>query len=176
MSAVSATRARGSTMADGWMGMAALLFRFVGEFAHDFGFGDDVAVDGRLAGHLGDRGFALEQRHLEAQLVAGHNRTAELCVLDGYQEHQLFVAILDAFEDEDAGCLRHRFNDEDAGHDGKIRKMSAKKRLVGGHVLDADDTLGGKLDDFVDEQHWVAMRQDLPDLIYVQFAHGIWLL
>ena len=47
------------------------------------------------------------------------------------------------------------------GMTGKSGKWPLKKRLVASDVLDADDALGFQLDDAVDQQKWVAMRQNV---------------
>src|ERR1035437_4326322 len=148
-----------------------LLF-LVGEFAHDFGFGDDYAIHGGHTGHLGHAGFALEDLHLHAQGVAGHHGAAEARGFDGHQEHQFIGAVRHIVEHQDARRLGHGLHDEHAGHDRKIREMAGDLGLVGGDALDADDAIGLHLDDAVDQKKWVAMGQDGPNLVNVQNRHG----
>ena len=120
-------------MAVGWMGI--LDGRLVPEDAHEGCFSDDDAVDGDLAAHLADGGFAADHFHFDAQLVAGADGATEFCVVDRGEEDEFGMAIGDAFEDEDASDLGHAFGDEDAGHDGKIREMPNKEGLVRGYVF-----------------------------------------
>src|SRR5207244_3132837 len=103
---------------------------------------------------------------LHAELIAGHDLPPELGVLDRDEKHQLAVAILYAFQHQHAGGLRHGLNDEHAGHDRKIGKVPVEEGLVGGNVLDADDALRLELDDAVDQEHGIAMRQYPPDFIH----------
>ncbi len=62
------------------------------------------------------------------------------------------------------------------GHDGIAGKVAGEERLVHGHVLDRLDALAGHaLDDAVDEQERVAVRQlcqHLPHVHREAFAHS----
>ncbi len=93
-------------------------------------------------------------------------------MVHGDEKDEVIVAIGDIAEDENARGLRHGFNDEDAGHDGKIREVSGEERFVGGDVFDAQDTFGIHFEDSIDKQHGVTMRQDAPYLINIQIWHG----
>ena len=126
-------------MAVGWMGI--LDGGLVAEDTHERCFGDDDAVDGDLAGHFTDGGFAAYHFHFDAQLVAGADGPTELCIVDRGEEDEFGVAIGDAFENENPGDLGHAFGDENAGHDRKIREMPNKEGLVGGYVLEANDAV-----------------------------------
>ena len=65
---------------------------------------------------------------------------------------------------ERAGGLRHAFDQKHAGHDRVPGKMSLEIGLVRRDVLDADGrAVAVHLDDAVDEEEWVAMRQKLED-------------
>jgi len=60
---------------------------------------------------------------------------------------------------------RHRLDDEDAWHDWPTRKVPGEIPLVGAHAFPRNDTMPRlQLDDFVDQEKGVAMRQDLFDL------------
>src|SRR6185369_4427985 len=117
-----------------------LLF-LVGELAHDFGFGNDYAIHRGHAGHLGHAGFLFEDLHLHAQGVAGHHGAAEAGVFDGNQEDEFVGAVGHVVEYQHARGLRHGFNDQHAGHDGKIREVAGELRFIGGNALDADDAV-----------------------------------
>ena len=49
--------------------------------------------------------------------------------------------------------------------------MPLKKRLIRRHILNADNMRLVHFDDAVDKQKRVPMRQNLPDLIYIQNSH-----
>ena len=93
--------------------------------------------------------FRLEDLHLHAQGVAGHDGAAEARVFDGHEEHQFVGAVRHIVEHQDARGLRHGFDDQHAGHDGKIREMAGELGLIGGDALDADDAVGLHFDDAV---------------------------
>ena len=92
--------------------------------------------------------------HLDADLIAGRDRPAELGALDAGKDHQLFVAVGHLGHHDDAAGLGHRLNHQHAGHDGIAGKMALKERLVDGHVLDGHQALGRlELDDPVDQRN-----------------------
>src|SRR5436305_10951675 len=166
-------------MAVGWMGIrltwsgfgGRLLF-LVRELAHDFRLRDHHTVDGRDAGHFGDAGLALDDLHLHAQRIAGHYRTAEARVFYGDEQNQLAVAVLHAFEHQNAGSLRHGFDDQDTRHHGKIREMTLEEGLVVGHILDPDNSFGLHFHDAVDQEKGGAVGENGADLVDVQNGHG----
>jgi hypothetical protein len=60
------------------------------------------------------------------------------------------------------GRLRQPFDDEHPRHDRELREMPLEERLVDGHALDADGALVAiHVDDAVDHQEGIAMRQEL---------------
>ena len=124
------------------------------------GLGAGIVLEGRLV--HGDQFGAGEIGHL----VFG----------DGGEQHQLVRTIRDAFQNQHACHLRHSFYNQNAGHHGKIRKMSYKKRLIYRDILDADDALLFQLDDRVHEQHRITMGKNLADRLYVKDGHAKWLL
>ena len=126
--------------------------------------------------HLCDTGFAPGHLHLDAELMARQHGPAKLGLLNGGEQHQLVRTIRDAFQNQHACHLRHSFYNENAGHHGKIRKMSYKKGLIYRDILDADDALLFQLDDRVHEQHRITMGKNLADRLYVKDGHAKWLL
>ena len=86
-------------------------------------------------------------------------------VFDAGEDHELVVAVGDLGEQERAAGLGDGFDHEDAGHDGVVGEVAREVRLVDGDVLDGDDALLRlHLDDAVDEQERVAVREDGHDL------------
>src|SRR5581483_7592442 len=100
----------------------------------------------------------LHHLELEPDLVSGNDGAPELHVVERHEVHHLVIDIL-AFEvahQQHAAHLGHRFNDQHSGHDRMTRKMTLKKLLVDGDVLDPDDpVLPLDLDDAIHEQEWV---------------------
>ena len=167
--------------ASGWLGQLRLgyfgsgfrcSFRAgIDQFTHDAGFCDYLTIDGGDALHFGDGGLQPAHFHFNSQLIARHNRLAEFGFVDGSEEHELASGLWGHFADEDAGHLRHGFDDHHAGHDGEARKMSGEERLIAGDVLYADDRFFVDLENPVHEQHRIAMRQDLLDFLNVEGGH-----
>ena len=59
----------------------------------------------------------------------------------------------------------HRLNLQHARHNGLFGEVSLEERLVGCHVLDADNGIGTQSDDFVYQLHGIAMREQLADTV-----------
>src|SRR5687767_8374162 len=134
----------------------------VGDDAHDVGLGGELALDVRLAVHLLDAAADAQRGDGDGQRVAGHYGAAEARVVYAAEEDELTFAPLDLLERVDRADLRHRLDDEDAGHDGRAGEVALKEVLVDRHLLDPDDAHpAGQLDDAVHEQERVAVRQDL---------------
>jgi len=119
-----------------------------------------------------DAGFALDHLHLHAQRVARHDRAAEAGVLDGDQQDQLAVAVLHALQHQDTGGLRHRLHNQNTGHHREIGEMPVEERLVVGHILDPDNSVGFHFHDAVDQEKWGAVRKNGADLVDIQNGHG----
>ena len=99
--------------------------------------------------------------------VAGLDRLAELHLVDGHEEDLLGLRLLgDLRRDADgARRLRHALDQVDAREDRPRREMAGELRLVEGDVLDADaGFVAVDLDDLVDQQKRIAMRQQIEDL------------
>ena len=139
--------------------------------AHDGGLADDLALDGYDALHSDGVGAPVEHLHLDAELIAGNDRAAELGGIDAGEDHQLVVAVGDLGEQERAAGLGDGFDHEDAGHDGVVGEVALELGLVERDVFDGDDALLAlDLDDAVDEEEGIAMRQEGHDL---EDVHGL---
>ena len=65
--------------------------------------------------------------------------------------------------------LSDRFYNEHAGHNRVPGEVPGEKWLVDGNVLDRDNTfLTDYLDDAVNKQEWIPVRQDLFDIANVE--------
>ena len=72
-------------------------------------------------------------------------------LVDRREEHGRVYAIPRVFQHQHTRDLSHGFDDQDAGHNWKLGKVALEKRFIGRDILDADDALGFKLDDAVDQ-------------------------
>src|SRR5437773_892231 len=101
----------------------------------------------------------------ESQLIARHYRPAKLRAVDAGEEHELRFAIGQISEHHYACGLRHSFDDENAGHHGRARKMPRKKWLVESDALDPDHALVCFVLDYpIDQQERITVREDRLDL------------
>ena len=74
-------------------------------------------------------------------------------------------AVLLGAQHGDRARLRHRLDDQDAGHDRAPGKVTREVPLVGANGLPGDDALAGlELGHLVDQEERVAVREDLFDL------------
>ena len=188
-----------ATIAVGWMltlrsrPRLRLCLDFLGDagddLAHDGGVADEFAVDGDAAGHLDGAAAPVQDGDFDAELVAGGDGAAEAGVFNAGEDHELGVAVGDLGEEKSAAGLGDGFDHEDAGHDGVAGEVALEELLVDGDVLDGDDALVGlHLDDAVDEEEGVAVRQEGHDFedvhrlgrgcgtlrgVWWGFAHGM---
>lgn len=107
---------------------------------------------------------------MKMQRITGQHRFAEFRVVDPHEKHDLRnigdAGVVDA---DGARRLGQGLDDEDARHHGELREVTLEEILVDGDVLDADTGLVAiDVDDLVDEQEGVAMRQQLHDLLDVR--------
>src|SRR5215471_3179132 len=85
------------------------------------------------------------------------------------------LAVRKLGEQKDAAGLRHGFNDQHTRHDGASGKVADEVRLVDADVLDRHNTFRAHdLGHSIDQQKWIAMRQDLENLVNVESCrlHG----
>jgi hypothetical protein len=129
---------------------------------------DDLAGQRRLAGqlavheglglHAPHAGLEGQHVHLDAQLIAGRDRAAELGLVDAGKDRQLLFAVGNLAHHDDGAGLGHRLDHQHAGHDGIAGKVALKKRLVEGYILDGYQALAAlELDDSVNQQKRVAV-------------------
>src|SRR5207302_10518384 len=118
-------------------------------------------------------GAPMQYDAFEPQLIARHDRPPETGLVDAAEEEELFLAVGHVAQSEDGRALGHGFDDEDAGHDRIAGKVTLEKLLVGGDVFQSDDSraVGIDLEDAIDQQHRIAMRQQLHDFGDSEDAH-----
>mmetsp|Transcript_53696 Transcript_53696/g.117122 ORF Transcript_53696/g.117122 Transcript_53696/m.117122 type:complete len:218 (-) Transcript_53696:237-890(-) len=136
-----------------------------------------LSIDVRDALHLDEAEARLEggELHLHHQRVARHHRPPPLDRVDAGEE-EVALAVRDRLlQRNDPADLRHRLDLQDARHDRTRREVAVEKLLVRSHLLDPNSPLASlKLDHLVDEQEWIAVRQDL--LYALDREHGLGLL
>lgn len=162
-------RAEASTIAVGWIGISGLCL--IHERTDDLGLRRGNSVHGRFTVHFCDARLEFQEIYFDSQLIARNNGSAEFRFIDRGQEHGLALAVLYPAEDEHARDLRHRFDDQNAGHDGVARKMADKERFIDRDVLDADDSHVLKLENAINEQKRIAMREDFLDRLNIENRH-----
>jgi translation initiation factor IF-1 len=122
-----------------------------------------------FAGEAPDISPLLEFLDVVFEHVAGHHRPAELGLVDGHEIDQLRPRALHRRHADGAGRLRYALDDQHARHHRPAGKMAGEVWLVEGDVLDPD---GGfvavDIDDAVDHQERVAVRQKLQDALDVE--------
>src|SRR6266478_840972 len=112
---------------------------------------------------------AADAAHVVFDGIAGHHRLAELALVDGEKINRArLLGAFDRQDADDAGGLRHGLYHHHARIDRALRKMPLKCGLIEGDVLDTDAAvIAADVDDSIDQQHRVAMRQCLEDGIDV---------
>jgi hypothetical protein len=89
---------------------------------------------------------------VDAHLVSGHHRLAELRVLDRHEVDELACgARPQGLHHQHGRGLRHALDDQHARHHRVLREVALEEVLVDGDVLDADG--GGALHDIHDAVH-----------------------
>ena len=96
-----------------------------------------------------------------SELVARSYRFTKFGPLNTGKDHELLFAFGDFRKQQRAARLRDGLDHQHAGHDRISGKVSHEIRFIHGDVLDGDNAFFAlDLDDTVDEQKGVAMRQD----------------
>src|SRR5262249_45575912 len=100
----------------------------------------------------------------QLELVARLDDPLEAHTVDAGEEGKAPTVLL-AAEHRDRAGLGHRLDDEDAGHDRPSREVPREVPLVRAYGLACNHAVPRlELDDLVDQEKGVAMRQDLFDL------------
>ena len=121
----------------------------------------ELAVDRRARLAAADRAANGLERALERQLVAGTDDALEAHVVDAGEEREP-AAVRLLREHRDRARLGERLDHLHAGHD-RVAGEVARAVLVG-HALARDDARARiELDDLVQEQKGVPVREDLFD-------------
>src|SRR6185436_4652521 len=136
------------------------------------GFGHDLAVDFADTAHLANHAANLDDLELEPDLISRLYRASELHVVERHEVDDLALRVPDRSHQQHAAHLRHRFDDENAGHDWMPRKMSLEERLVDGDVLQSHDPLLLlDLQNPIHQQEGIAVWQNLHDVF--DCAHSL---
>src|SRR5712672_730125 len=143
--------------------------RSVGQHSAHVGLGRGYAVNPCVA-MKPPHGLAPPDRaHVVFNGIARHHRLAKLALVDGEKVNRARLPCafhrLDAYH---AGGLRHRFDHHHARIYRTLREMPEKRWLVKGDVLDSDAAvIDSDIDNPVNQQHRIAVRERLQDLIDV---------
>jgi hypothetical protein len=82
----------------------------------------------------------VDEAHLEAKLVAGDHRAAELRVVEAHHPDLHRAGVGRRLEQPDAGRLRERLQDQHSRHDRPGREVAGEEVLRPGHVLGGEQT------------------------------------
>src|SRR5262245_42042300 len=134
------------------------LFRSVLQRGREDGLGHELAVNVSLAAQLGESHLVFDHGDFQTQLIAGPNRFAEFRLLYAGEIEQFRFAVGNLAEEQYRAGLRHRFDDADAGENGRTGKVPLKDFFIHCHVLDRDDPLEWlKIEHAINQQHWVTV-------------------
>src|ERR1700675_3297846 len=133
------------------------------------GLGNRYTVDDGVAVKPPHGLAATDAAHVVFDGIAGHHRLAELALVNGEKiDRARLLGAFDRQDADDAGGLRHGLDHHHTRIDRALRKMPLKCGLVEGDVLDTNAAVvAADVDDPIDQQHRVAMRQCLEDGIDV---------
>lgn len=106
----------------------------------------------------------LSDLDLESQDVPRYDLPFEAHAVDPGEECELAAVLLHT-QERHRTDLSQGFDDQHAGHNRMVGKMTLKKGVAHGDVLDADCPLAVfDLDDSINEQERIAVRNDLLNL------------
>src|SRR6185437_16109802 len=108
------------------------------QLAGHCGFTSQLVSDVNIALHLDCGGAPGENVHLDAKLIAGRNRLAELRAFDAGEYHELLAAIGNFSEQERSAGLGDSLDDQYSRHDGKPGKVSHEIWFIRGYIFDRD--------------------------------------
>src|ERR1700674_828819 len=101
-------------------------------------FGHQLAANLGAALEFPDIGAMALLGDPDMEAIAGNHRPAKPRVVDAHEIDQLALGCRpEGMDDEHRGGLRHRVDDQDAGHDRAGREMPLEVRLIDRYVLDA---------------------------------------
>ena len=116
----------------------------------------------------GSRLQETDRLDFDAELVSRDDVLPEAHAVEG-EEHRDARLLVGLAHEKRARELRHRLDLQDARHDRLAREVALEEGLVDRDVLDAHRPLVSvHLDDAVDEQHRVAVGEDLGDFADVE--------
>jgi hypothetical protein len=105
----------------------------------------------------------LQQLDLKSYLISRQYGPAKPCAINpGKIQELLLGALVHRPHQQDASDLRHRLDDQYAGHNRLAWKVTLKECLVDGDVLEPYDPLSGlDFQDSIDQKEGVTMRKHL---------------
>src|SRR5262249_22873451 len=132
----------------------------------DFCLCDQIAIDERLRPEAPYASTIANLLHVIMNRIAGYHRAAESSLVDGHEiDERRLLEFVDMPHAKRASGLRPTFDQEHARHHRIAGEVALEIRLVSRDILDA----GGRavsvhVDDAVDKQKRIAMRQQLEDV------------
>src|SRR5262245_5334748 len=114
------------------MGLTTLVLRMSSDGGKERGLRGEFLAHVDLTPHFPDDRFTTQHVHDNAQLIARHDRTAKSGFVDSHEIHDSVFYVFGFAMEQSHDCtrLRHRFDREDAWHDGSRGKVPLKERFV----------------------------------------------
>ena len=144
------------------------LFRVFDNLGHKFSLGYNLLANKGIAlHHCRATADGCHQRQVENERVAWNDLVAELDIVNLQEIGRVVFGIINIAQYQNAAHLGHCLDLQHARHDGLIGEVALEERFISRHVLDAYHVFLTFLDDFVNQEHRVAMRQHLAYLVDV---------
>jgi hypothetical protein len=131
---------------------------------HELALAGDFTIYRRQARAAPDIASDLTELNLEPKGIPGFNLPLEANVVETGEERDLAPVFLQR-KHGDSTDLGQRFDDQHARHYRVVRKMTLKKRITHGHILDANAAFASfELFDPIYQQERISVRDNLHDL------------
>ena len=103
----------------------------------------------------------------ELERIAGDDLALELHAVDLHEIGRVVLRIGDVAQHHDSAALRHRLDDEHAGHHRFVGEMPHEEGFVHRHILDAGDRVVVHVENPVHQQERRTVGKHTPDVVDV---------
>jgi hypothetical protein len=141
----------------------------VHHLAHQRGFGHEFAIHRGFSFELAEITPPVKNRHLDAELVAGHYRPPEPCIINRHEVEKLVLAVWYLEEQQQASGLCHGLYDQHTRHDRPAGKVTGEEIFIDCDVLHTHNALQPLHFQYcVHHQERVAVRENLLDPVGIE--------
>ena len=125
-----------------------------------------VAIDQGLSQHFKIPVSVLQNLDFNSELIAGDDRQPKTALVYPREIHQFRIPVRVPTKKEDNPHLGQGFYKKHPRHDWMIREVALEKRLIDSDILEPHHVRQTiSLEDSVYQEEWVALREDLENLI-----------